>query len=94
MAANTERGVAPLDALLLSPQQVALALGVSTRTLERWRAAGTGPAYTKIAADRIVYYGASIADWLAERTFIPEQAHGQAQEQAPFGLLAGLAERA
>ena len=42
---------------LLRPDEVAERLGVSERTLERWRAAGQGPAFVTIG--RMVRYAES-----------------------------------
>lgn len=47
----------------LSPDEVATLLGVTTRTLARWRVAGNGPTYATIGAS-IRYPVPSLVDWL------------------------------
>lgn len=71
----------------LSPVEVASCLGVATRTLERWRSANTGPAYIKVAADKVVYPRLALIDWLAEQIEIPE---GAFPPQARRSLLAKM----
>ena len=51
----------------LTQPEAAKILRVSTRSLERWRLAGTGPKY--IRAGRILYSRAALEAWLADRTF-------------------------
>jgi excisionase family DNA binding protein len=54
---------------LLRPDEVATRLGVSERTLERWRATGQGPAHLVLFPGRIVRYRAeAIVDYLATLT--------------------------
>ncbi len=47
----------------LSPAQLAKELGKSTRTVDRWRAEGRGPAPTMIGCT-IVYSVESVRSWL------------------------------
>lgn len=49
---------------LLSQKQVAVLLGVSTRTLERYRAAGEGPPYFKLGKF-VRYDQTGVADWVS-----------------------------
>lgn len=51
----------------LSPAEAASRLGISTRSLERWRAAGFGPAFLRVSAHRVVYQEADLTGWLASR---------------------------
>lgn len=48
----------------LTPRQYALFRGVSTKTLERERAAGKGPAFKRLRNGRIRYYIADIDAWI------------------------------
>ena len=57
---------------MLSPVQTAVSLGVSVRTLERWREAGTGPGFVKTAADKIAYPLDELINWLADQIVFPE----------------------
>jgi len=51
---------------LYRPDEVAKRLGISLRTLERWRMTGQGPAFVTLAPGRLVRYsGAAIAAFLA-----------------------------
>jgi hypothetical protein len=43
-------------------------LGVSPRTLERWRAVRRGPPYIRVSAHAIRYSRQALTDWLASRT--------------------------
>jgi predicted DNA-binding transcriptional regulator AlpA len=55
-------GALPPDAArLLKPEDVAARLGVSERTLERWRREGTGPAFLSLTS-KTVRYAASAVD--------------------------------
>ena len=55
------------DRTYLTQAEAAEYLRLSQRTLERYRLAGTGPAY--IRAGRILYSRAALEDWVASRTF-------------------------
>ena len=44
-------------------------LGVSRRTLARWRSTGGGPAFVRLGARRIGYRAADIEGWAAARTY-------------------------
>jgi predicted DNA-binding transcriptional regulator AlpA len=53
-------------------------LNVSPRTLQRWRATGGGPAFTRVGMRRVAYITAEIERWAAARTF-PHRAAELAQ---------------
>ena len=53
-------------AILLSQRSVAERLGVTERTMERWRAEGCGPPYLKVGRG-IRYDEADVAAWLDAR---------------------------
>lgn len=57
----------------LTEQEVATALRISTKTLQRWRASGVGPVYLKVAG-RVRYPQAELVSYLAERVELPEAA--------------------
>jgi excisionase family DNA binding protein len=60
--------VAPLPSDLLTPDQVAVALGLSQRTLAAWRSARRGgPAYVKCGS-RVRYRKQAVAAWLEAHT--------------------------
>jgi excisionase family DNA binding protein len=52
----------------LTQDQLAKMLGISRRTLERMRNAGTGPRFSKVGKT-ILYREADVEAWLAERSF-------------------------
>lgn len=56
----------PTVASLLTPQQVAEALGTTTKTLANWRSRRTGPSFVRIAGR--VYYPRAAYDafWLEQ----------------------------
>lgn len=50
---------------IMSPGQLAKELDVSVRTLERWRAAGTGPEFRHREGSTFYrYYGTDVVAWL------------------------------
>ena len=49
---------------LLKPSQVAALLGVSERTLERWRMTGEGPAYLSLTRNTVRYRGDELLNFL------------------------------
>lgn len=53
----------------LGEDDVARRLGVSARTLARWRTTGDGPPFVRMGARRIGYRPADIEAWAAARTF-------------------------
>lgn len=52
----------------LRPKELAEILRVSEKTLERWRAEGKGPPWTKISNKQICYAIADFDEWLAQNT--------------------------
>jgi predicted DNA-binding transcriptional regulator AlpA len=55
---------------LRSERDAARLLGVSERTLQRWRRDGGGPAFIRLGARRIAYSDAEIERcWAAARTY-------------------------
>jgi hypothetical protein len=58
----------------LSPAQVADALGISTRTLQRMRADGIGPSFVVVTRGCIRYPAHVVAEWLDGRTIDPADA--------------------
>ena len=65
----TRDTVAALALRYLTQAQLAEALNISERTLERMRADGTGPCFAK-AGRRVLYATADVDAWLKERTFV------------------------
>lgn len=55
---------------LLSPEMVASALGVSERTLERWRCIGEGPRFVKLTRNVVRYTKEDVASFVAEKVKI------------------------
>ncbi|MHB1313015.1 MAG: helix-turn-helix transcriptional regulator [Gemmatimonadaceae bacterium] len=49
----------------LTPAECAKLLGVSTSTLQAWRALGKGPSFAKLSRRTVRYQRAAIAAWLA-----------------------------
>lgn len=52
---------------LLTPQAVAEALGLTERTLERWRITGEGPRYIKLSRSTVRYLPEDVAAFVADR---------------------------
>lgn len=70
----------------LTPKQLAERLGVSERTIDRFRVNGDGPRFLRVGARRIVYPLAEVQRWEAGRmaTSRAEELadrHGEAREQ-------------
>jgi predicted DNA-binding transcriptional regulator AlpA len=59
---------APASDPNLNPHQAAAHIGISKKTLQRWRKAGKGPPCTVIAASIVRYRQSAVDAWLAERT--------------------------
>jgi predicted DNA-binding transcriptional regulator AlpA len=57
------------SASYLSEREFSARYGIPTRTLQRWRATGDGPPYTRIGPRRVAYPLAAAEAWLAARTF-------------------------
>ena len=52
---------------LLKPEEVAASLGVSERTLERWRMTGEGPAYVSLSRKTVRYPEHALAEFVIAR---------------------------
>jgi predicted DNA-binding transcriptional regulator AlpA len=52
---------------LLTPQEVADMLGLTERTLERWRITGEGPRYSKLSRSTVRYLREDVATFVADR---------------------------
>jgi predicted DNA-binding transcriptional regulator AlpA len=57
----------PVDNLL-TERDLAVYLGLSLPTLQRMRAAGTGPQFVQLSQRRIAYRRSAVDAWLAGRT--------------------------
>ncbi len=55
------------DDELFTPTEAAATLRSNTRTLERWRTTGTGPAFVKIGR-KVAYTRASLGEFVAAQT--------------------------
>lgn len=53
----------------LDEAQLCALLRVKPRTAQRWRADGTGPAFVRAGARRVLYRRADVDTWAAGRTF-------------------------
>lgn len=52
---------------LLTPQEVADMLGLTERTLERWRITGEGPRYSKLSRSTVRYLRDDVIEFVADR---------------------------
>lgn len=52
---------------LLTPEEVAVMLGLTERTLERWRITGEGPRYSKLSRSTVHYLREDVAAFIADR---------------------------
>ena len=59
------------EKIFLSPAQLAKLIPYSVKTLERMRARGQGPPFTK-PSGRVLYYRPDVFDWLKQKS-----GHGQ-----------------
>ena len=62
--------------VFLNATAAAKFLGVSKRSLERWRLEGTGPAFRKFG-HRVFYAERDILDWVDARRYRSTSAHNQ-----------------
>jgi predicted DNA-binding transcriptional regulator AlpA len=67
---------------LRSERDVARLLGVSVRTLQRWRLDGGGPAFIRLGSRRIGYSDTEIERWAASRSFASLAAELAARQPA------------
>lgn len=58
---------------LLSQRQVAARLGLSTRTIEGWRARGVGPPFLRLSARAVRYRAMDLEQWLDQRRVAEER---------------------
>ena len=54
---------------VLSETEAAEYLSASTRSLQRWRMTGEGPAFVRLGARRVGYAVDALDAWLSSRTF-------------------------
>lgn len=66
IAALMDQAVAELPRLL-TPQEVAAMLGLTERTLERWRITGEGPRFAKLSRSTVRYKHDDVAAFVADR---------------------------
>lgn len=64
----TTQAPAQAEFLVLTTDEAARRLGLSPRTLERWRQEGTGPAYVRLGRKRTGYRPAALAAFLEAGT--------------------------
>ncbi|MGH0035322.1 MAG: helix-turn-helix transcriptional regulator [Myxococcota bacterium] len=57
----------------MDSDEAAAYVGVSPRTLERWRAAGAGPPYYRLGPRTVYYRAADLRRWLASRRISPNE---------------------
>lgn len=67
---------------LLAAAEAARLLGVSVRSLERWRTTGEGPVFVRLGQRRVAYPPAAINDWLGGRSFAHRAAEAAAKTKA------------
>ena len=60
----------------LTSEEAAKTLGISPRTLEKWRRNGTGPAFCRFGS-RVVYFHDDLSLWREERRFVPSRGYPQ-----------------
>lgn len=71
---------------LLTNEQAAALLGVKPNTLKVWRHKGKGPAFIKLGDTPqapVRYLHATVADWLAAKTFASTSAYSPAALSTP-----------
>jgi excisionase family DNA binding protein len=61
-----------LLSLFFTQAELAVELGITKKTLERWKIDGKGPAVTKVGR-RILYSRKAVASWLANCEHDPSQ---------------------
>lgn len=67
--------------VVLTPEQAAEVLGVSTRTLSNWRSAGIGPKWFRLADRLIRYRRSELHAWLREQERRSEQTMSARRER-------------
>lgn len=66
---NSTPTEAPSTSRLYTERTVADLLGVTTRTLQRWRITGDGPAWVRCGPRMVRYPEAAVSAWAAGRTY-------------------------
>ncbi len=55
--------------IILSEDEAAKRIGISVRTLQRWRYEGGGPKFTRLGVRRLGYQEADLKSWAEGRSF-------------------------
>ena len=74
MTSNNGKPTSPLDEYYRGDDGLAAVLGRSQRTIQRWRALGEGPAYSRMGRE-IIYHRDDVRAWLKSRRI---ETHGGA----------------
>lgn len=56
-----------MTVIYLSPEAVALRIGVKVHTLAKWRVAGDGPKFVRVSPRMIRYIESDLDQWMRER---------------------------
>lgn len=59
---------------VLTTFDLAVALKLSPRTLEGWRANGRGPKYIPVSTNRVLYRWGAVRSWLESQETEPQEA--------------------
>lgn len=65
---STEKKIVPHTPLVVSEKQAAIMVGLGTRTLQKKRLDGTGPAFVQLTERRIGYAIADLQRWISSRS--------------------------
>jgi predicted DNA-binding transcriptional regulator AlpA len=65
---------------LITPEELAVALEVTTATLQTWRVQDYGPRYVKLGKG-VFYRYEEVKEWIGD-CLVKVDTHGEAQEQA------------
>src|SRR5579885_1828022 len=76
-----------MEVELLTPEQVAELLHISTRTLANWRCAGVGPRYARVGGIR--YRQSDVEDWIESRLKETENGHTEQRREMALPLHGG-----
>jgi predicted DNA-binding transcriptional regulator AlpA len=69
------------SARYLTEAEAAAVLRMSRRSLERWRASGDGPPFTRVGARRVAYSEHALREWAEARTYPHRAAEVVARER-------------
>ena len=58
---------------LLTEREVAVLLNVSVKVLQKWRAQGIGPPWTRVGPTAIRYWPEKLDQWLSARASAPDE---------------------